>query len=112
MNVLVVEYGRIDNSSTTLIPYYANNLNIPDMFNINSAPVLGLGNTSFPVWVGAVVGGGSVVNGMTFDRASTADYDAWEALGNDGWGWDGLLPYFKKVGAVQCICRAWRALCG
>ena len=33
---------------------------------------------------------------MAFDRASAADYDAWEQLGNPGWGWSGLLPYFKK----------------
>jgi hypothetical protein len=31
-----------------------------------------------------------------YDRASVTDYNAWEALGNQGWGWDGLLPYFKK----------------
>lgn len=37
---------------------------------------------------------------MVFDRASKADYDAWEDLGNPGWGWDGLYKYFKKV---KCI---------
>ncbi|RYO78701.1 hypothetical protein DL762_008554 [Monosporascus cannonballus] len=44
----------------------------------------------------SVVGGGSVVNGMFADRGSKADYGAWGALGNEGWGWDGLLPYFCK----------------
>lgn len=48
------------------------------------------------VSVGALVGGGSGVNGMTFDRGSKADYDAWETLGNTGWSWSTLLPYFKK----------------
>jgi choline dehydrogenase-like flavoprotein len=38
--------------------------------------------------------------GMVFDRASKADYDSWEELGNPGWGWDGLFPYFKKVLSV------------
>ncbi|KAK0109389.1 hypothetical protein ONS96_003203 [Cadophora gregata f. sp. sojae] len=33
---------------------------------------------------------------MVFDRGSKCDYDRWEALGNKGWGFDGLLPYFKK----------------
>jgi choline dehydrogenase-like flavoprotein len=44
-----------------------------------------------------VVGGGTVINGMFFDRGAPADYDAWESLGNPGWGWSDLLPYFKKA---------------
>jgi choline dehydrogenase-like flavoprotein len=66
------------------------------MYNINSAPDANTGGKAFPVYVGNVVGGGSVVNGMAFDRASAADYDAWESLGNTGWNWNSLLPYFKK----------------
>jgi choline dehydrogenase-like flavoprotein len=46
---------------------------------------------------GKAVGGGSLLNRMVFDRGSVADYDRWESLGNSGWGWDGLLPFFKKV---------------
>lgn len=42
------------------------------------------------------MGGSSAVNGMVFDRGSKADYNAWEELGNRGWGWDGLFPYFQK----------------
>ena len=65
-------------------------------YNVDSAPDAGLNGLSVPVLIGKVVGGGSVVNGMAFDRASAADYNAWEQLGNPGWGWNGLLPYFKK----------------
>jgi len=61
-----------------------------------SAPVAALNNITVNVPVAAVVGGGSVVNGMAYLRPSSADYDAWEELGNRGWGWNGLLPYFKK----------------
>ena len=66
------------------------------MYDIISAPNVNIGGQTKPVWVGNVVGGGSVVNGMAFDRASAADYDAWEQLGNTGWNWNSLLPYFKK----------------
>lgn len=65
------------------------------MYNISSAHDANTGG-SHPVYVGNVVGGGSVVNGMAFDRASAADYDAWEQLGNTGWNWNNLLYYFKK----------------
>lgn len=66
------------------------------MWNISSAPVSQLNNATYFVTVGNVVGGGSVVNGMAGTRGSKGDYDAWEQLGNPGWSWDGLFPYFLK----------------
>lgn len=35
---------------------------------------------------------------MVFDRGSKSDFDRWAELGNPGWDYDGLFPYFKKVG--------------
>ena len=64
--------------------------------NYVSVPQSGLLNQRQPVYSAAVVGGGSVTNGMFFNRGSAADYDSWESLGNPGWGWEGILPYFKK----------------
>ncbi|KAJ8713018.1 hypothetical protein PYW08_008322 [Mythimna loreyi] len=46
---------------------------------------------------GKVVGGSSVLNYMIYTRGAKPDYDNWKAMGNDGWGWDDVLPYFKKV---------------
>jgi choline dehydrogenase-like flavoprotein len=66
------------------------------MYNLTYVPQVGLNGRAGPVAAGAIVGGGSAVNGMFFDRGSAADYDAWEQLGNPGWGWKDLLPYFKK----------------
>ena len=68
--------------------------------NYQSVPQPGLGGRSSPVYSAAVVGGGTVVNGMFFNRGSAEDYDAWERLGNPGWSWKALLPYFKKVRIV------------
>jgi choline dehydrogenase-like flavoprotein len=81
---------------STKVPAYANSLNTPLMYDITSAPDANTGGRTYPVYVGNVVGGGSVVNGMAFDRASAADYDAWELLGNLGWNWNSMLYYFKK----------------
>lgn len=92
----MIENGYINNDISTQVPSFANSLNVGLMYDITSAPDANIGGQTKPVWVGNVVGGGSVVNGMAFDRASAADYDAWEQLGNNGWGWNGLLPYFKK----------------
>lgn len=46
---------------------------------------------------GKVVGGSTIINGLVWTRGSMADFDAWERLGNPGWGWLDLLPYFRKV---------------
>ncbi|KAK2751095.1 hypothetical protein FQN57_000170 [Myotisia sp. PD_48] len=46
---------------------------------------------------GKVLGGSSALNFMAWNRANKEDYDAWEELGNKNWGWDSLLPFFKKT---------------
>jgi Choline dehydrogenase and related flavoproteins len=43
-----------------------------------------------------VLGGCSSINGMLYLRGQAADYDGWRQMGNAGWGWDDVLPFFKK----------------
>ena len=45
---------------------------------------------------GKVLGGCSSINGMLYLRGQAADYDGWRQLGLSGWGWDDVLPYFKR----------------
>jgi choline dehydrogenase-like flavoprotein len=45
---------------------------------------------------GRVLGGSSSINGMVYIRGVASDYDRWAAAGCDGWGWDDVLPYFKR----------------
>ncbi len=45
---------------------------------------------------GRLLGGCSAINGMIYMRGQAADYDHWRQLGLTGWGWDDVLPYFKK----------------
>jgi 5-(hydroxymethyl)furfural/furfural oxidase len=46
---------------------------------------------------GQVMGGGSTVMGMIALRGTPDDYDTWEKLGAAGWGWNDVLPYFRKL---------------
>ncbi len=44
-----------------------------------------------------VLGGGSSINGQMANRGAPTDYNEWQARGAEGWGWDNVLPFFKKV---------------
>jgi choline dehydrogenase len=46
---------------------------------------------------GKVLGGSSSVNAMVYIRGVPSDYDMWAQLGNRGWSWDDVFPYFKKA---------------
>lgn len=67
-------------------------------WNFVSEPIPSLkDNGSFVLPSPKCVGGDSAINSMSYDRGTRQDYDAWEAMGNPGWGWDGLAPFFKKA---------------
>jgi choline dehydrogenase-like flavoprotein len=66
-------------------------------WNFTTTPQEFLDNNTRDYGQGHVVGGGSILNGIVTTRGARADYDAWEALRNPGWGWQDMLPYFKKV---------------
>ncbi len=46
---------------------------------------------------GKVLGGSSAINAMVYIRGQAEDYDAWAAAGNPGWGWDDVLPLFRRM---------------
>lgn len=46
---------------------------------------------------GKVLGGSSSLNGLLYVRGQPQDYDRWRQMGNDGWGWDDVLPLFKRA---------------
>ena len=46
---------------------------------------------------GKVMGGCSSINGMIYMRGQANDYDQWRQMGNEGWSWDDVLPYFKNM---------------
>ncbi|GAB5468288.1 MAG: GMC family oxidoreductase N-terminal domain-containing protein [Rhodospirillales bacterium] len=57
---------------------------------------------------GKVIGGSSSINAMVFIRGQAADYDGWAALGNGGWAYADLLPYFKRLEDNRAGADDWR----
>ncbi len=61
---------------------------------------------------GKVLGGSSSVNAMVYIRGHRDDYDGWAAEGNSGWGWDDVLPYFKRAEHNERGSDAWHGVGG
>lgn len=96
--VLLLEAGGNDNYHWVHIPvgylYCIGNPRVDWMMKTASEP--GLNGRSLVYPRGKVLGGCSSVNGMIYMRGQAADYDHWRQMGNTGWGWDDVLPYFLK----------------
>jgi choline dehydrogenase len=96
--VLLLEAGGSDNYIWIHIPvgylYCMGNPRTDWGFKTES--VAGLNGRALNYPRGKVLGGCSSINGMIYMRGQARDYDGWRQLGNSGWGWDDVLPYFKK----------------
>ncbi|WP_428645078.1 GMC family oxidoreductase [Roseibium sp.] len=57
---------------------------------------------------GKVLGGSSSINAMVYIRGQHADFEDWKAMGNPGWGWDDVLPLFKRSESNCNGADAWR----
>ena len=97
-SVLLLEAGGKDNWIWIHIPigylYTQNNPRTDWCFRTEPEPGLNGRALNYPR--GRVLGGCSSINGMIYMRGQARDYDGWRQQGNRGWGWDDVLPYFKK----------------
>ena len=98
VSVLLLEAGGKDNYIWTKIPvgylYCIGNPRVDWGFKTEPEP--GLNGRAIDYPRGKVLGGCSSINGMIYMRGQARDYDHWAQLGNPGWGWDDVLPYFLK----------------
>jgi choline dehydrogenase-like flavoprotein len=97
--VCLLEAGKPDNSMLINVPFGILGLLTSKTYNwyFNTAPQVNLNNRRLYWPRGKTLGGSSSINAMIYTRGVPADYDEWEALGAPGWGWDSLLPIFKKL---------------
>ncbi len=97
VTVALLEAGGTDDDPNIHIP-----AGFPALFNsrqdwaYHSEPMAELGGRSDYLPRGKVLGGSSSINAMIFQRGHPANYDGWAALGNNGWAWRDVLPFFKK----------------
>jgi choline dehydrogenase len=98
VSVLLLEAGGNDNYIWIRIPIgylYTHNIPRTDWcFKTEAEPGLNGRVLNYPR--GKVLGGCSSINGMIYMRGQARDYDDWRQLGNPGWAWDDVLPYFKR----------------
>ena len=96
--VLLLEAGGRDNWIWLHIPvgylYAMGNPRADWCYRTEAVP--GLNGRALAYPRGRVLGGSSAINGMIYMRGQAADYDHWRQLGNAGWGWDDVLPYFRR----------------
>src|SRR6187397_2210031 len=96
--VLLLEAGGKDNWIWFHIPvgylFAIGNPRSDWMFKTEPEP--GLNGRSLAYPRGKVIGGSSAINAMIYMRGQAADYDHWRQLGLTGWGWDDVLPLFRK----------------
>ena len=97
--VLLLEAGGKDSNPWIHIPvgYFKTMHNPAVDWCYKTEPDPGLNGRSIDWPRGKVLGGSSSLNGLLYVRGQRQDYDRWRQMGNDGWGWDDVLPLFKRA---------------
>ncbi|MEM7753837.1 MAG: choline dehydrogenase [Pseudomonadota bacterium] len=97
--VALLEAGGRDISPWIHIPvgYFKTMGNPKTDWGYETEPDPGLNGRALKWPRGRVLGGSSSINGLLYVRGQAADYDHWRQLGNAGWGWDDVLPLFKRA---------------
>jgi choline dehydrogenase len=112
--VLLLEAGGRDRNPWIHVPLgYGKtmfNARVNWMFETEPEPALAHRRIKQPR--GKVLGGTSAINGLVYVRGQREDYDGWRDLGNSGWGYDDVLPYFKRAEDQQRGANAWHGAGG
>lgn len=98
-SVCVLEAGPPDDSLFIHIPagYIKTLYNPAYTWQFKTEPVPGADNRVFATTQGRTVGGSGAINGLVYNRGQATDFDQWAQLGNRGWGYGDVLPYFRRT---------------
>ncbi|MGE4044165.1 MAG: GMC family oxidoreductase [Acetobacteraceae bacterium] len=97
--VLLLEAGGKDTDPWIHIPagFFRNIYNPKVAWYFETEPVPEMNNRRISWPRGKVLGGSSSINGLIYIRGQQQDFDLWRQLGNAGWSYDDVLPYFRKA---------------
>jgi choline dehydrogenase len=97
--VLVLEAGPPNRNPLLRLPMTARRFwTDPNyLWNYRSEPEPSVNGRRIPVPRGKLVGGSGAINGMLYARGHPRDYNQWRQLGLEGWGYEDVLPYYRRV---------------
>jgi len=97
--VLLLEAGGKDRNLWIHIPagFYRNIYHAGITWQFETEPVPGLSGRRVSWPRGKVLGGSSSINGLIYIRGQRQDFDLWRQMGNAGWSYDDVLPYFRRA---------------
>ncbi|MFK0334344.1 GMC family oxidoreductase [Rhizobium sp. NPDC090275] len=97
--VLLIEAGGSDRNPVFSIPLLAGAAYFwrPSNWHYSTEPQVNLDGRRIKWPRGKVLGGSSTINGMMYMRGTRADYQTWRQMGLHGWGYDEVLPYFRRA---------------
>ena len=97
--VLLLEAGGKDRNPWIHIPagFYRNIYHPKITWQFETEPQAELAGRRLPWPRGKVLGGSSSINGLIYIRGQKQDFDLWRQLGNAGWSYDDVLPYFRRA---------------
>jgi choline dehydrogenase-like flavoprotein len=105
-SVLVIEAGPDDNNQFVNMPGgFVRLFSTERVQFYMSEPQTAAGDRPIAVPQGRTLGGGSSVNAMIYIRGTSHDYDEWRDMGCTGWGWDEVLPVFKRAESNQRLAE-------
>jgi len=98
ISVCLLEAGGKDRHPLIHVPAgFVKTMVMPGLnWMFDTEPDAHTGNRALPVPRGRVLGGSSSINGLVYVRGQAMDYDVWAQLGNRGWSYEDVLPYFRK----------------